>query len=355
MSAAFATDRQDPTSEANDTRAVRPPSLARRLSSTTAFYIFLVDIALVLFFSIVSPDNNFATSDNFTSVLRYTTTALLLALGLALMMSATVFDLSLGANLVLSSVAGALTLKHLGATSDTGPTTGHVGAVIVALFVCVAAGSAFGLVNGLVITRLRVNPLIATLATLGIGTGLALVLTDGADVAGLPSALQQGFGLKTVAHVPVPMLVALVVAAGLWALFRYTRFGLRTLAIGSNHTAADRAGLRVSSHLVVLTALGGALAGLAGFIDLATYAQTSVGGHALDGLNAATAVVIGGTALIGGRVSIIGTVWGALLAAILLTGLIVQGVSSFYQQIVIGGILIAAVALDQVRFRRRNR
>jgi ribose transport system permease protein len=337
-----------------DTRAVPRPSLTRRLSRDTAFWIFLVDIALVLFFTIASPGHRFGTAANFTSLMSYTTQALLLAFGLTLMMGATIFDLSLGANLVLSSVVGALTLKHMGATSSTGLSTGHLPAVVVALIACLLTGCVFGLVNGLVITVLDVNPLIATLGTLGIGTGIALVLTKGADISGLPSSMENGFGLKTVAGIPLPMLVALVIGTVFWAIVRYTRFGLRTLAIGSNRTAADRAGLRVSSHLVKLTVIGGLMAGLAGFVDLCTYGATNVNGHGLDGLAAVTAVVIGGTALAGGRVSFPGTFWGALLASVLLTGLIVIGVTSFWQQVATGLVLIAAVTLDRVRYRRRT-
>lgn len=330
------------------------PPLWRRLARTTPFYIFVVDLVLALFFSLVSSHHTFATSENFQSLMRSTTEALILALALTVMLAAAVFDLSLGANLILSSVVGALTLRQLGAVNAGGVSHGHLGAVFVALAVCLVTGALFGLVNGLVITVLGVNSIIATLGTMGAGIGVALVVTNGSDVAGLPANMQTGFGLKTIGNVPLPMLVALGISAVLWAALRYTRFGMRTLAIGSNPTSAARAGLRVGRHLVRLTVIGGLLAGFAGFVDLSVYGQTALNGHQVDALNAATAVIIGGGALAGGRASVPGTIWGALLASILLDGLIVTGVVSFYQQIATGAVLIAAVSIDRFRSRLRT-
>jgi ribose transport system permease protein len=140
----------------------------------------------------------------------------------------------------------------------------------------------------------------------------------------------------------------------LWAVQRLTRFGLRSLAIGSSSAAAERAGLRPGRYIVGLAVIGGALAGLAGYIDLATFGQTDISGHQLDALSAATAVIIGGAALTGGRVSIPGTIWGAMLSAILLDGLIVIGVPSFYQQLATGAVLIAAVAVSRLRDRHQR-
>jgi ribose transport system permease protein len=147
----------------------------------------------------------------------------------------------------------------------------------------------------------------------------------------------------------LPALIACLVAIGLWALLRYTRFGMRTLAIGSSKTAATRSGLNVKRHLLWLTMLAGALAGLAGFVDIARYSSTTASGHTQDGLAAITAAVIGGTALAGGRVNILGAVWGAILSVLLATGLIILGVAPFYQLILIGVVLVIAVAIDRIR------
>jgi ribose transport system permease protein len=135
----------------------------------------------------------------------------------------------------------------------------------------------------------------------------------------------------------------------------YTRIGTRLLAIGSLRASAERAGVRVDRFVFVLFVVVGAMAGLAGFIDLSRFASTTVSGHTLDSLAAATAAVIGGTAIMGGRISVIGTVWGALLAVILQAGLVVVGLKSFYQQIAIGLVLIVAVTVDELRNRSRER
>jgi ribose transport system permease protein len=155
--------------------------------------------------------------------------------------------------------------------------------------------------------------------------------------------------------VPVPALIAIVIAAALYTCVRYTRFGLRTLAIGSSRSAAERVGIRVPQHLLRLAILAGGLAGLAGFIDLARFASTSINGHANDALAAVTAAVIGGTLLEGGRISMIGAIWGTALAVMLQGGLVIVGVSSYYQLIAVGLVLIVAVALDRVSSLRRAR
>jgi ribose transport system permease protein len=338
----------------DDDRDLPEPSPLRRMLSTAAIYVLAADVVLFLVFTLISQGHLFATGSNVASLLRYATEALVLSLAFAMMLGAGMFDLSLGANLVLSSVVGGLLLRSLGAVSSAGPASGHLGAAILAVPVCIAAGAVFGLVNGLVITVLRVNSLIATLGTLGVGTALSLIFTNGSDISGVPSVMETGFGLKTLGVVPVPMIVAIVLALVLWAVQRLTRFGLRSLAIGSSSAAAERAGLRPGRYIVGLAVIGGALAGLAGYIDLATFGQTDISGHQLDALSAATAVIIGGAALTGGRVSIPGTIWGAMLSAILLDGLIVIGVPSFYQQLATGAVLIAAVAVSRLRDRHQR-
>jgi len=326
------------------------PPLRRLLTSSTATYLFAFDLLLIVFFSAVSHGHVFASWENTESMLGDGAEGLLLAIGLTIMLSAGIFDLSLGANLILSSVAGAMLLEHL---APSGAQSVSAGYAVLAAAVCIAAGAVFGLVNGILVAYVGVNSLIATLGTLGIGTGIALVLTDGSDISGLPASLQTDFALKQILRIPLPALIALVLTVVLWAVLKYTRYGMRTLAIGSNRAAAEYSGLRVRRHLVTLAMLGGALAGAAGFIDIARFGSTNTAGHTLDALNAATAVVIGGTALMGGRASMFGTLWGIVLTSVLLDGLIVLNVQSFYQQIATGAILIAAVATDRYRALRR--
>jgi len=336
---------------APDEQAVPQKSALRRLTSTTAFYIFLVDIALVIGFTFLSQNQVFWSLQNFESLLGNGAEALLLATAVTMMLAAGIFDLSLGANLILSSVVGAIVLSHL-----TNSRTQHAsaGAILLTLVVCLAVGAVIGLVNGFLITYLRINSLIATLGMLGICTGLGFVLSHGSDITGVATNIQSGFGLHSVLDIPYPALVAVLILVALWFVLRYTRYGARTLAIGSNRTSAERAGLRVRTHLISLTMLGGILGGLAGFVDVSRFDTTNTSGHTLDALAALTAAVVGGNALQGGRATMFGTLWGAVLAYVILDGLVVIGVSAFYQEIATGLVLWVAVAIDSSRYRRRE-
>lgn len=343
-----------------DRRRVKQPSPLRRWLGASGTWVLLLDLLLIAFFTLVSQDNVFISPDNFKSMMISSTELILLSLGVALFMSAGYIDISVGANLSLSSVLGAMTMLTLLGNSSSGVATGgaHVDfpvAVAAGLAVCVVSGMLFGLVNGVIIAILDVNSLIATLGTSGIGIGIALLLTSGVDLPGLPADLQVQFGLRTIGPIPVATMLALVVALVLSLVMRRTRFGLRTLALGSSSLAAARAGINTQRLTMQLAVITGLFAGLAGFISLTRFGTTVVQGHANDPLNAITAVVIGGTPLMGGRISVAGTIWGVALAIILLTGIVIMQVPSFWQLIVVGGVLITAVAIDRARFKRRQR
>lgn len=343
-----------PSSVAKASADVDPRSVVaspwRALFTNSAALVLFVDLLLIAFFSITSKNNVFWSLANAESLMRNGTEILILALGVALMLSAGVFDLSVGANLVLASVLSATAMREMVAGGAA-----PVVAIFSGLVVALVAGALFGAINGLIITKLKVNSLIATLGTLGVGSGAAQLLTNGQDVREVPDQLQSGFALVQVGGVPFPMLCALALMVAVWALLRFTRFGMRTLAIGSNETAASRSGIAVHRHIVTLTALAGAFAGFAGFADVARFGSTAIASHSLDGLSAVTAVVIGGTALTGGRASVIGTLWGAALSIIMLSGLIIIRVQPFWQLVATGIVLIAAVAFDQFRARTLER
>jgi ribose transport system permease protein len=299
-------------------------------------------VLLIILFGLLSEDYSFWKPASFQVIGLDAAQALILATGIALLLGAGEIDLSVGATLLLASVFGG---KAIVALADGGTTT----AALVGLVACIGVGAVVGLVNGLVVTKLKVTSLIATLATMGIATGIANIATGGTDLADIPAALQNDFGIRDLAGIPLPAFVALAVWAVVWILFRTTRHGTRLLALGSSRGAAERSGMRVGLHVVLAFVFMGALAGLAGFIDLTRFATTNLGGHQDDGLAAITAAVIGGTSLFGGRVSLGGVFAGTLLAVILQDGLVVVGLSPFYQLIAIGVVLIAAVCLDQRR------
>ncbi|WP_409329111.1 ABC transporter permease [Trujillonella humicola] len=357
MTATDATNAPAPAHEVDlDLRGVKQKHPVVRWLGGSGTWVLLLNIALIALFTLLSRDNVFFSSQNFRSVALAVSTGLLLALAVGLLLSAGVIDLSVGSNLVLSSVVGAMVIRDVvGPVTAGGGRSGNVLlACLLGLLTCMAVGALFGLVNGLIIEFLDVNSFIATLGTLGIGTGITLLLTNGADISQLPIELQDRFSFRTFLGVPLPAVVALLVAAALWAALRYLRFGVRTLSIGSSRVAAERAGIRVRQHILLLVALAGALAGLAGFFSLANFGSTTIAGHNNDALNAITAAVIGGTALMGGRINVLGIIWGAILAILLQAGLVVIGVQPFYQLMAVGVVLIFAVALDRWNTKRRG-
>ena len=140
-----------------------------------------------------------------------------------------------------------------------------------------------------------------------------------------------------------------------WLLLQYSIFGRHTLAIGSSEEAARRVGIKVERHLAKVYMLGGLASGFAGFLSLGYFSTTSVAGHSTDNLQAITAVALGGTSLFGGVATIIGTVVGVFIPAVLQNGFIIIGVNPYWQMIAVGVVLVIAVALDQWRRRAQNR
>jgi ribose transport system permease protein len=348
---AMAGERDVSPDDEADIRAVAQPRLILRWLAAGGTWILLLDVAVVIFFTVASTNHVFWSLQDFQALMLDGTETLLLALGIAMFLGAGAIDISVGSNLVLSSVLGAEVMVHMAGTQGARGSR-LLGILVLGFVVCVVAGTVYGAVNGVIIAYFRVNSLIATLGTAGIGTGIALLITGGNDIGGLPPQIQSDFGLYTVGPVPLPALLAMVIAVVLWAVLRTTRFGVRTLAIGSLRLAAERAGLRVPRHLFSLAILCGVLAGTAGFVDLGHYASTTVNGHSNDALAAITAVVIGGTRLEGGKISIPGALWGTALSVLLLGGLAVIGVASFWQLIAVGTVLIVAVCLDRIRLMR---
>lgn len=326
------------------------------MMASNAFWVFVVLVALVLYFGFATPRHSFFELDNFFTLALDASELLLLTVGMTYLLGAGQLDLSVGSNVILSSVVASKVITALGGTTEQ-IAAGNYPHLSLALGLGIPAGVAtgigFGLVNGLIVTRLHLSSFIVTLATTGIGLGTTLVVTHGTDVPYVPPQLQSGFGIRKLGGViPLPVLVTLVIVAVLWLVLATTRFGLRTIAIGSSVEAAERAGIAVRRHLVTLFALTGFLAGVAAVIDISRFATTNVAGHQTDNLQAIAAAVIGGTSLFGGIASIGGSLVGTMIPVVLGTGLILMRVDPFYQLIAIGAILLAAVYFQE---RRRGR
>ena len=218
------------------------------------------------------------------------------------------------------------------------------------------AGAAWGMLNGFLVAKAKIPPFIVTLGTLGMALGSALLITGGVDERDVPFKLIDTIGTgRLFGQLPYLVLIAAVVALIGGIVLAQTRFGRYTYAIGSNHEGARRAGVNVDRHLIKIYALGGTLAGLAGFLSLARFGTTSIGGHSTDNLDAIAAIVIGGTSLFGGVGTILGTVVGVFIPAVLRNGFVIVGVQPFWQQVAVGAVLIAAVYFDQLRRSRYAR
>jgi ribose transport system permease protein len=258
-----------------------------------------------------------------------------IAFGMTLTILLGGIDLSVGSILAVSSVLAAMTMKG-----------GH-GAVM-AMGIAIVAGAGMGSLNGVVIAKGHVAPFIATLGTMTLLRGAALVLSNGSPISGLASERFATLGGGYVARlIPVPVVLMLAVFAAFWFVLARTVFGRHVYATGGNAEAAKLSGVSTDRVQILVYTVCGAMAALAGLIltsRLDSAQPTAGAGYELDAI---TAVVLGGTSLAGGRGWIFGTLVGALLIGVLNNGLNLMGVSAFYQQIVKGSVILLAVLLDR--------
>jgi len=327
-------------------------AVARRAPASGMFWIFVVLVALVAAFSLVLPSGTFATTFNAQTIAGDASTLLVLAAGATLVIVSGGLDLSIGSVMTFSSVVGALVMKDV--AGDAG---GHpLAAAVAGLAVCLASGLAWGAINGWLIAYVRLPPFVVTLGSLGAALGAARLLSGGSNVSGTPPEIQEKVGLATVAEIPVPFILAVVVVLACGFLLARTRWGERNYLCGSNEQAARRGGIPVPRHVFSLYVLSGLLSACAGALELSRFAVASVStGHTTELIAALAAVVIGGASLTGGVGTISGSVVGVLIPVVLANGLLIGGVERFWQDVVVGVILVAAVWFDQWRSARETR
>lgn len=312
--------------------------------------IFLV--ALVVAFALIEP--RFLSPFNLLNVLRQVSLSGLIAIGMTFVILTAGIDLSVGSLVAFSGLVGAYVAKGgledrfaVGASVDAG------NPVILAFLAAVAVGMAAGAVQGWAVTRLRVPPFVVTLGGLTAFRGAALLFSGGGPISGFSPAYAW-WGQGRIATVPVPVIIFVLAALIAHVVLRYSRFGLHVYAIGANPKAADENGVPVRRVTWLVYVIVGFSCGLASFLLSARLnSAEAVAGLGLE-LDVIAAVVIGGTSLFGGVGGVFGTVVGALLIGVLRNGLVLMNVSSFIQQIIIGLILVAAVAFDQYAAERRK-
>lgn len=298
----------------------------RRFGMLAAF------ILICLLLSLITP--NFFSLQNMTIVLRQVSINGILAIGVTFVIIAGGIDLSLGSVVALAGVVAAI-FAHPGEY-----------ALIVPIAMAISVGLAIGCLNGMVVTWGKVAPFIVTLGMMTIARGLALVVSDGRPVTNLSESFNT-IGGGDLWGVPIPILIFILVIIVASFVLNQTRIGRYMYAVGGNERAAYASGVRVNTVKMIAYMICSGLAGLAGIV-LASRINTGQpnAGVAYE-LDAIAAVVIGGTSLAGGIGSIAGTVLGVLLIGVINNGLDLLNVSSYYQQIIKGAIIIAAVLIDR--------
>jgi len=310
----------------------------QRLPAEVAFVVFTRTAfvaALVTLLAVASP--HFLTTDNMVIVLRQAALQFLMSAGLTLVVLTGGIDLSIGAVLGLAACLGAGFIAK--------------GMVLTGILFALGAGLACGLVNGALVAYVGIPAFIATYGMLWVAHGLGYVFMKGEVIHGFPAAFRT-LGAGFVGSIPVPVLIGAALVLVLHVVLHLTRFGRALYAIGGNALAARLTGVPVKRHLVTVYAISGVLAAFAGLVVIARVnaADSGTGEELL--LTAIAAVCLGGTSLLGGAGGIVGTAIGSLILALVVNGMNMLSIATFWQAFAMGVIVILAVLAD-VSFKRR--
>jgi ribose transport system permease protein len=303
-------------------------------------------LLMVVVFSIFA--DGFLSADNFWTVMRQISVNLCLSVGMTMVILTGGIDLSVGSIL---AVSGAIMAGLLKRGTELEALNLHIGyGVPAAILIGILVGASLGLFNGVMITRFRVPPFIATLAMLTIARGFTKLYTGGEAITGLGDVFVN-IGSGRLLGIPNQFWIAAGIVAAAVVLLRKTRFGRYVYAVGGNEEAAKLSGLNVNRVKMMVYIISGALASVGALIMTSRLnSATPIAGEGLE-LDSIAAVVIGGTSLLGGRGSVQGTVLGALIIGVLNSGLVIMGVDPFWQQVIKGGVILLAVVVDKLHSR----
>lgn len=303
------------------------------LKFATEYGIFVGLIAICLIISFLTP--RFYTPSNLINIARQISMNTIIAVGMTFVIIGGGIDLSVGS---VVGLVGVIT---------TGMIKSGLG-IPAAILIGLLCGGLVGLINGLITARFRIPPFITTLAMMTIARGFALVYTDGRPIWDLPKEFDfiggGYFGL-----IPVPVVIMALVLIGAYVVLSQTKFGRYVYALGGNEEAARLSGINTKKIKVIIYTITGALTALSGIIlasRLSSGQPTAGTGYELDAI---AAVVLGGTSLTGGKGTIFGTLIGALIIGVLDNGLNLLNVSSYYQLVVKGVVIVVAVLMDQMK------
>lgn len=325
-------------------RVAGPVALLRATFIKLGVLPFFLVAALILF-TIAS--RQFLTLDNITNVARQSVYLVLVSLGQMLVLVTGGFDLAVGTSIALTSVVSATTMVYFAAQFPD--------MVWLAIAIGMLAGFlpalAIGTLNGVGIAQFGVSPFIMTLGVQSVGAGVALFITGGVPVGGLPYDFGEFFGFGRIFGVPVPVLVAIVAIVAMWVLMNRTRTGARIYAIGGNIKAANLSGINTKRTLFIAYIICAFLASVAGVLMTARVesGETNLGGTIA--LESIAACVIAGVSLRGGIGRVESVVLGAFFIVLVQNGMNMMQIGSYMQMVLLGSLLILAVVTDQFRYR----
>lgn len=331
-----------------------PAPLAKK-KMPQEFSIFLVLIGIALFFEIlgwiVVGQSFLGNMARLQIIILQVSVIGIIAVGVTQIIITGGIDLSSGSVLAMCAMVAATF-----AQSSAWPKVIHPALTdlpfLVPLAVGLLVGAAAGFVNGFLITRTKIPPFIATLGMMVTARGIARWYTNGSPVSGFTESFAMlGNGLDRW----MPVVIFLLVAAIFHVVMRHTRFGKFTYAIGANPQAARVSGINIDSHLIKVYMIAGLLTGLAAMVAIARIKTAQAGMGLMYELDAIAAAVIGGVSLSGGRGRVLGTVIGALILGMMLSGFTFLRIDAYYQDIIKGGIIVAAVVVDQHRQNKRSK
>lgn len=320
------------------------PVTSRVTHFVAEYGIVLILVVIVLALSVLTPlvrgEQYFLTSRNLLQVLLQASINTIIALGMTFVITSGGIDLSVGSTVALAGVGAGMAMN-----AGVGPYLGFLVAVVI--------GGACGAFNGLLITRLGLQPFIVTLGTLGMFRGMALILSEGRPIYGFDRDFLTIFAGQLFG-VPVQVIVAVALAALFWFVLTRTRFGKYTVAVGGNETTAERTGISVRWYKFQIYTLIGLLAGVAAALLTARLSSADPTAGQLFELDAIAATIMGGTSLAGGEGTVGGTVVGALVISLVRNAMNLLNVPTFWQQFVLGTVIILAVMLDGWRRRKAS-
>ena len=312
----------------------------KRLFRRTETGIFLVLLALCVFMAIYNPA--FMSPFNMGVMLRQFSFIAIVAFGQTLVLLSGGIDLSVGSVAGLCAVIAGWLAVNLGLPP------------IVCIAIGLALGFCCGATSGLIISKMKISPFIVTLAMGEICAGFILVVTRGWAITGLP-AFMILIGQESILYVPIPVWIMCVICIILAYVLKKVPFGRYVYALGGNESAAQLVGIKVAKVKMLVFGLSGMLAALSGILLMGRLAsaQPTVGAGWV--MPTVTAAIIGGTSLSGGEGGVVGTLIGAALMGVLTSAIVLFGISAYWERVIIGSVVLAAVAIDRMRAMAHQR